>query len=230
MGDRRSKEDHVQQVSTSIFVTNFPDHFSFRDLLRVCEDYGKVIDVNIPNRRSKVGTMNHGMKEEKKPALVLDDSCLLQQDFFLSLRGKLKEFGSLSNLKQASNSFYSDGRIAWVDIEGVPLKVWMKNTFARIISKWGELVFEDGKEKSCRYSKRVCIKMTLEENIFESFKIIVQGKVYWVRTKEVSGWSPDFMGVDDNNESDDDSMDEVSNDDNRGLHRNTKLEGESVGN
>ncbi|GKA70661.1 hypothetical protein Tco_0776800 [Tanacetum coccineum] len=115
----------------------------------------------------KRGTMNHGMEEEKKPALVLDNLCLLQQDFSLSLMGKVKEFSSLSNLKvvlategfdilQASNSFCSDGRVAWVDIEG----------------------------------------------------------------------SPDFMGFDDNNESDDDSMDEVSNDDNGGLHRNTKLKEE----
>nr|GEY11047.1 retrotransposon protein, putative, Ty1-copia subclass [Tanacetum cinerariifolium] len=61
-----------------------------------------------------------------------------------------------------------------VDIEGVPLKVWTENTFARIMSKWGELVFEEGKEESY-----------------------------------------------------DDSIDEVSNDDNRGLHRNKKLEGDS---
>nr|GEV95954.1 hypothetical protein [Tanacetum cinerariifolium] len=36
-----------------------------------------------------------------------------------------------------------------------------------------------------------------------------------------------LMGVDDNNESDDDLMDEVSNNYNRGLHRNTKLEEET---
>ncbi|GJU28235.1 RNA-directed DNA polymerase, eukaryota [Tanacetum coccineum] len=165
--------------------------------------------------------MNHGIKEEKKPALVLDDSCLLQQDFSLSLMGKVKELGSLSNLKvvlatEASNSFYSDGRVAWVDIEGDPLKVWTKNTFARIISKWGELVFEEGKEESCRNSKRVGIKTTLKENIFESFKIIVQGKVYWVRAKEVSCWNANFMGVDDNIKSGDDSMDEENGEENDG--------------
>nr|GEY15273.1 RNA-directed DNA polymerase, eukaryota, reverse transcriptase zinc-binding domain protein [Tanacetum cinerariifolium] len=35
------------------------------------------------------------------------------------------------------------------------------------------------------------------ENIFESFKIIVKGKVYWTRVKEVTGWSPDFMKEED---------------------------------
>lgn len=60
MGDRRwytrqSKEDQTQQISKMIFVTNFSDHFTFRDLWRVCNEHGKVIDVYIPNRKSKVG-------------------------------------------------------------------------------------------------------------------------------------------------------------------------------
>nr|GFC45515.1 tetratricopeptide repeat (TPR)-like superfamily protein [Tanacetum cinerariifolium] len=29
-------------------------------------------------------------------------------------------------------------------------------------------------------------------NIFESFKIIYMGKTFWVRAKEVAGWSPEF--------------------------------------
>ncbi|GKB85016.1 RNA-directed DNA polymerase, eukaryota, partial [Tanacetum coccineum] len=37
------------------FCNEFPDHFTFRDLWRVCEAYGKVIDVFIPNRKSKAG-------------------------------------------------------------------------------------------------------------------------------------------------------------------------------
>ncbi|GJR29588.1 nucleotide-binding alpha-beta plait domain-containing protein [Tanacetum coccineum] len=56
MGDRKTKEDYVQQFSTSIFVTNFPDQFTFRDLWRTCQVYGRVIDAFIPNRRSKTGT------------------------------------------------------------------------------------------------------------------------------------------------------------------------------
>ncbi|GJX45177.1 RNA-directed DNA polymerase, eukaryota, reverse transcriptase zinc-binding domain protein [Tanacetum coccineum] len=124
-----------------------------------------------------------------KPALVLDDSCYQDRDFSLSLLGKVKEFSSLSNLKMAkenflshvgagswfsslqqpSNSFHTDERIAWIDIEGVSIMAW----------------------------KRVCIKTKMVENIFESFKIIVKGKVYWTRVKEVTGWNPDFMEEDD---------------------------------
>lgn len=228
----------MQQVSKSVFVTNFPNHFSFRDLWRVCDEYGKVIDVFILNKRSKVGKrygfvfiwvgrlrlhanivrfqrppqkfgntqerydashhrpshipmfkepimhrksyasmvknreVNSDVMVDSKPALLLDNSCILQRDFSLALMGKVKEFGSLTNLSvtlakegfedltlsylggfwvmiefksvivkdkfhnhvgvgscfskmiQASKSFHIDERVAWVDIEGIPLRVW----------------------------------------------------------------------------------------------------------
>ncbi|GJW70810.1 nucleotide-binding alpha-beta plait domain-containing protein, partial [Tanacetum coccineum] len=53
MIDRRSKEDEVQKISISIFVTNFPDSFNAIDLWRVCNQYGNVVYTFIPDRRSK---------------------------------------------------------------------------------------------------------------------------------------------------------------------------------
>ncbi|GKE96259.1 hypothetical protein Tco_1581114 [Tanacetum coccineum] len=44
-------------------------------------------------------------------------------------------------------------------------------------------------------------------NIFESFKLIFQGKAYWVRTKEVMGWILDFV---EQNDEDSESDDEQS--------------------
>nr|GEY05791.1 RNA-directed DNA polymerase, eukaryota, nucleotide-binding alpha-beta plait domain protein [Tanacetum cinerariifolium] len=55
MYSHRSKEDQVSNISKSMFVTNFPDNFGSRDLWRLCESYGKVVDVFIPNRLSKAG-------------------------------------------------------------------------------------------------------------------------------------------------------------------------------
>ncbi|GJU90435.1 RNA-directed DNA polymerase, eukaryota, partial [Tanacetum coccineum] len=55
MNSVRSKEDHVIGISKSVFVTNFPDYFRSRDLWSLCEAYGKVVDVYIPNRKSKAG-------------------------------------------------------------------------------------------------------------------------------------------------------------------------------
>ncbi|GJX59094.1 RNA-directed DNA polymerase, eukaryota [Tanacetum coccineum] len=51
----RSKEDNVVRISKSVFVTNFPDNFGTRDLWNICQTYGKVVDVFIPNRKSKTG-------------------------------------------------------------------------------------------------------------------------------------------------------------------------------
>ncbi|GKB49278.1 RNA-directed DNA polymerase, eukaryota [Tanacetum coccineum] len=50
-----TKEDQTQKISKSVFVTNFPDHFSARDLWNMCVTYGNVIDVFIPFKRSKSG-------------------------------------------------------------------------------------------------------------------------------------------------------------------------------
>ncbi|GKE99712.1 RNA-directed DNA polymerase, eukaryota, partial [Tanacetum coccineum] len=55
-GDKRSflsKEDLIGKISKTVFVTNFPDHITARDLWNVCTAYGKVVDVYIPLKRSK---------------------------------------------------------------------------------------------------------------------------------------------------------------------------------
>ncbi|GJY98963.1 RNA-directed DNA polymerase, eukaryota [Tanacetum coccineum] len=48
-----SKEDVVSKVSTSIFVTNFPDSFSAKDLFHTCKVYGHVVDSFIPVKKPK---------------------------------------------------------------------------------------------------------------------------------------------------------------------------------
>ena len=173
----------MQQISTSIYVTNFPEHFSFRDLWKECQAYGRVIDTYIPNRRTKSGNRfgfvrfihiknvdrlvrnlctiwmgrlrlhanvarfqrppvnkaqlvkgaKEGYKpsvgvpsksrgfsvgqtlyadvgkrkveykqvveEDSKPSLVLDESCFLDYDYSLALKGNVLDFGLLTNLK-----------------------------------------------------------------------------------------------------------------------------------
>ncbi|GJW59204.1 nucleotide-binding alpha-beta plait domain-containing protein [Tanacetum coccineum] len=55
MSSLRSKEDDVQKISSSVFVTNFPEQFSAKDLWNTCKVYGHVVDTYIPDRRSKIG-------------------------------------------------------------------------------------------------------------------------------------------------------------------------------
>ncbi|GJT02284.1 hypothetical protein Tco_0823453 [Tanacetum coccineum] len=45
-----------------------------------------------------------------------------------------------SVLRQASHDFTPEGRIAWVDVEGIPFKFWSGKTFKKIATKWGELL------------------------------------------------------------------------------------------
>ncbi|GJX06751.1 nucleotide-binding alpha-beta plait domain-containing protein [Tanacetum coccineum] len=349
MGSFKTKEDDVRKISSSIFVTNFPDKCSAKELWEVCKQYGTVVDVFIPDRRFKLskrfgfvrfvkvfdldrlvnnlctlwigsfklhaniarfqrtqlsknnyqslsskGDMNvtkdaHKGKgangysrsyahvvnsgsqslhmNDESPTIVLDETCLNLTKYSTSLMGEVKDFSALTNLKkalavegfdnikinyiggfwvmmefkteitkerfksnvgtrswftqviQASNDFTINERVTWVDIDGIPLKAWSKNTFTRITSKWGELLYFDDQEEGYLHSKKICIKTKLIENIYESFKIISQGKVFWVRAKEVSGWVPDFEEEEEEDESkyDDEASKEGSIDENENM-------------
>ncbi|GJV33558.1 hypothetical protein Tco_1393958 [Tanacetum coccineum] len=50
----------------------------------------------------KIGSHSQNVEGEKKPAIVLDETCVNQQDYSTSLMGKVKKFGSLTNLKLSS--------------------------------------------------------------------------------------------------------------------------------
>nr|GEY64242.1 RNA-directed DNA polymerase, eukaryota, reverse transcriptase zinc-binding domain protein [Tanacetum cinerariifolium] len=53
MGSHRTKEDDVAKISTSIYITNFPETCSAKDLFNTCKQYGHVVDAFIPSKRSK---------------------------------------------------------------------------------------------------------------------------------------------------------------------------------
>nr|GEU58694.1 nucleotide-binding alpha-beta plait domain-containing protein [Tanacetum cinerariifolium] len=92
-GSQRSKEDDVQKISTSVF-----DGYGAKDLWNTFKLYGHVVDVFIPDRRTKADKRfgfvrfikNVGMEE--CPNMVLDETCLNHEDFSLCLPGKVKEF------------------------------------------------------------------------------------------------------------------------------------------
>ncbi|GJY97003.1 hypothetical protein Tco_0513913 [Tanacetum coccineum] len=200
---------------------------------------------------------NHKSVDHDSPAIVLDEDCALSKDLSSSLMGRIKEFASLTNLKnalmnegfvdlnvsylgelwvllefssvkskeafrdnvgvsswfseirQASFDINPDGRIVWVEIEGVPLKLWTLNTFKRIVTRWGNLIDTNDSDGNCFHSKRLCLFTKSISNIYENFKIIFRGKVYWIRAKEVPGWTPDLVEDSDEEElSDDDSLEE----------------------
>ncbi|GJS44955.1 RNA-directed DNA polymerase, eukaryota [Tanacetum coccineum] len=151
------------------------------------------------------------------PTMVLDDECVVERDLDNFVMGEVKDFSSINNLRvllsnegfqHAQPDFVSRERIVWIDIEGVPLHAWSRPTFSKIGSRWGEVIeLEDNKE-DCFARKRICIKTKLEDNILEKFKIIVRGKNFVIRAKELFVWSPTFN---DNKEVDDYSEDDSVN-------------------
>nr|GEX73968.1 hydroxycinnamoyl-CoA quinate/shikimate transferase [Tanacetum cinerariifolium] len=54
-GIYRTKEDDVYKISTSVFIMNFPESCSAKELYQSCKQYGHVMDTFIPNKRSKTG-------------------------------------------------------------------------------------------------------------------------------------------------------------------------------
>nr|GEW29853.1 nucleotide-binding alpha-beta plait domain-containing protein [Tanacetum cinerariifolium] len=98
-----------------------------------------------------------------------------------------------SEIRQALISFNPDGRIVWVEVEGVPLKFWSRNALKRIAAKWGGLLDVDDIEENYYHSKRLCLYSKFHMNIFETFKIIFHDKVFWIRAKEVPGWVPELL-------------------------------------
>nr|GEZ16454.1 RNA-directed DNA polymerase, eukaryota [Tanacetum cinerariifolium] len=97
--------------------------------------------------------------------------------------------GSYANvvnvIQDTSPDFVSDERIVWMDIEGIPLRAWSRETFKKIGKKWGEtLDLEDNVDTSFG-CKRLCVKTAHPVLISETFKIIVKGRVFMVRAKEL---------------------------------------------
>ncbi|GJU45556.1 nucleotide-binding alpha-beta plait domain-containing protein [Tanacetum coccineum] len=204
IGSQRSKEDEVQKLSTCVFVTNFPDLFNAKDLWNTCKQYGNVVDD--PKQSSHT-------KMENKPALVLDNSCLNQHDYsnyhVVTVKDLLRfTLEGVLGSQSASKYLSLMGRGQLGRDCGIPLKMWPENTFNRIASIWDTLLHVENQEDECYHRKRICINTNVKSNIFESFKAIYQGKVFWVRAKEIPKWVPDIM-EDDNEESDmDDAINE----------------------
>ncbi|GJX93893.1 hypothetical protein Tco_0348479 [Tanacetum coccineum] len=90
------------------------------------------------------------------PAMVLDDECVVERDLDNFVMGERE----------------------------VPLHAGLRPT-SLCGSRWGEVIeLEDNKE-DCFARKRICIKTKLEDNILEKFKIIVRGKNFVIRAKEL---------------------------------------------
>nr|GEV86284.1 reverse transcriptase domain, reverse transcriptase zinc-binding domain protein [Tanacetum cinerariifolium] len=74
------------------------------------------------------------------------------RDNFLKHEGTLSWF---SSLKPWHDDFMVKDRLIWLEVEGVPLLAWNNETFKKICSNWGEVLFIDDTDSSNRFSIRL---------------------------------------------------------------------------
>nr|GEX40370.1 RNA-directed DNA polymerase, eukaryota [Tanacetum cinerariifolium] len=123
-----------------------------------------------------------------EPWVLLEFESSKAKEFFSNNTGAGSWF---SVFQQADDNFVLDGRLAWMEVDGIPFKLCTGKTFRRIASKRGELLDVEEEELNF-HSKRICIFTKVRQIIHESFKVIFRGKVHWVRAIEVPGWTPEF--------------------------------------
>nr|GEY65887.1 RNA-directed DNA polymerase, eukaryota [Tanacetum cinerariifolium] len=230
MGRFRTKEDDVAKISTSVYISNIPESVFAKDLFHACKQYGHVVDSFIPVKRDKMfKDLSLALLGRVKEFASLDNLKMAIgnegfADIIIKYMGEMwvmLEFQSMETLNKfrknvsiaswfsqiinASSDFETEGRIAWVEIEGVPFKLWSGKTFSRIASKWGKFLDVDDQEDNCYHSKRICVYMKSGMSIKDEFNIIHRGKKYWIRAVETAGWVPNLT-----EENDDDDHDDVN--------------------
>ncbi|GJR29993.1 RNA-directed DNA polymerase, eukaryota [Tanacetum coccineum] len=189
MGTFRSKEDDVAKISISVFVTNFPDSISSKDLFNACKQYGHVVDSFIATKRSKAGKRFGFVRFINVFSVdrLVNNLCTVWINRH-KLHANVARFSRVSE-KNPNKTFVSSKpvgassyaatlkeRIVWVDIEGVPLRAWSQSTFKKIGAKWGEVMRLEENKEDMFARKRICIKTSREDNILERFKITVRAQ------------------------------------------------------
>nr|GEW97809.1 RNA-directed DNA polymerase, eukaryota [Tanacetum cinerariifolium] len=228
----RSNADFTRSISKLIFVTNFPDDTTSKVLWSVCQTYGTVVGVFIPNRKSKAGKrfafvrfirvdnvdrlvgnlctlwigrmhlhanvarFERTMNPPPRTVQPSQSDCPGVFTFASALQGNARPRLYISPLPAM---VLDDSCVVERDLEdfvmGIPLHAWSRATFAKICSKWGEVIELEECKDDLFARKRICIKTKLEDNILEKFKIIIRRKIFVIRAKELFAWSPVFKDV-----------------------------------
>nr|GEU64501.1 hypothetical protein [Tanacetum cinerariifolium] len=118
----------------SVFVTNFPDGYGAKDLWNTCKLYRHVVDVFIPDRRTKAGKRFGFVRFIKVLDIdrLINNLCTVMIVFQDDETKKRFQFnlavGSwFSQIIQAHNDFVIDERVIWVEVEGVPFLRFQKD-------------------------------------------------------------------------------------------------------
>ncbi|GJV09704.1 reverse transcriptase domain, reverse transcriptase zinc-binding domain protein [Tanacetum coccineum] len=129
--------------------------------------------------------------------VLFDFTSLDARNKFLNHKGVATWF---SSLKPWHDDFVVDERLIWLEIEGVPLRAWEKDTFTSIAKKWGELLFMDDSDGCNRLSKRICIKSSHALLVFATIMVSVNDVTYAIRVRELCSWTSSFINDDSESE------------------------------
>nr|GEU80032.1 RNA-directed DNA polymerase, eukaryota [Tanacetum cinerariifolium] len=116
-------------------------------------------------------------------------SCVASKEKLIKNAGVSSWF---SELGHANNLFVSDVRLVWTAIDCLPMCAWNKEAIAKIVSPWGALAAVDTVDDDSLPYIIVCVTTKVSTIINDRIKIIVKGKIYWIRIKELEAWSPEF--------------------------------------
>ncbi|GJW03947.1 RNA-directed DNA polymerase, eukaryota, reverse transcriptase zinc-binding domain protein [Tanacetum coccineum] len=122
-----------------------------------------------------------------------------------------------TKIQQASNDFMVDGRVAWVELEGIPLNLWSENTFKCIASKWGSLIHAMSRRMGVFTQKEFASIRMFQLTFLSRLKSYTVVRCVGCVPKRL----PDFM---DENDTDIESNEKESIGDE--LKNDTKLEGD----
>nr|GEW99249.1 hypothetical protein [Tanacetum cinerariifolium] len=136
----------------------------------------------------------------------------ITKDNMIKHKGVLSWFLDLLN---ANSDFVNDERIVWVDLEGIPLMLGLVKhllgleTLHKGVLSWfldllnanndfdwkvmGRVLILENDIDNSFGRKSICIKTKHHISILESFRIIVKGRVYMIRAKELFTWEPSFL-------------------------------------
>nr|GFA21010.1 RNA-directed DNA polymerase, eukaryota, reverse transcriptase zinc-binding domain protein [Tanacetum cinerariifolium] len=122
----------------------------------------------------KRGSQSHVTPEITKPALVLDETCIKEFDFGMSLMGRAKDVSAIPNLPCIiSKEGFQNVKLSYLG------GMWVLFEFDSLASK----------EKFLNHSGIGSWFMIINERQ----KVIIQGKVYWIRVKELDAWFLNFQ-------------------------------------
>ncbi|GJU04920.1 RNA-directed DNA polymerase, eukaryota [Tanacetum coccineum] len=186
------------------------------------------------SKSSFVSVLKHGNQspvtpKNSKPTLVLDESCIKEYDFGMSLMGKEKYVYAIPNLPcilskegfQNVKLSYLGGMWVLFELDSLASKEkFLKHTgigswFSDIIQ--GTSSFVNDERIVWVSIEGLPIKAWTPNTFRKIASLWVQGKVQWIRVKELDAWSPNFQDDDqDDLSSDEESQeDDVSNKDDK---------------